>query len=76
MVSCIHRPSNVTHIKGDILLIDSGLDAMQDSTYLSELAPIKANLEVQLGAPIGYAPKALEVYKPECPMLNWASDAL
>ena len=36
MVSCIHRPSNVTQIKGDILLIDSGLDAMQDSTRSEE----------------------------------------
>ena len=76
LTSCVYQSSNVTLIKGDILLIDSGLDTMQDSTYLSELAPIKANLEAQLGAPIGYAPKALEVYQPECPMLNWASDAL
>ena len=57
-------------------MIDSTLDAIQDSSYLADIAPIKQALEQQLNAPIGYAPRALEVYQPECPMLNWASDAL
>jgi 2',3'-cyclic-nucleotide 2'-phosphodiesterase (5'-nucleotidase family) len=33
-------------------------------------------MEHELNIPIGYAPEALPVYAPECPMLNWASDAL
>jgi 2',3'-cyclic-nucleotide 2'-phosphodiesterase (5'-nucleotidase family) len=57
-------------------MIDSCLDAIQDSTYLLDLAPVKANMEHELNIPIGYAPEALPVYAPECPMLNWASDAL
>lgn len=75
MVSC-SRPQRVVHAEGEVILIDSTLDAIQDSDYLAYLAPIQADLEAKLGAPIGYAPKALEVYQPECPLLNWASDAL
>lgn len=63
-------------MSGHLLLVDSTYDAIQDTNYLNILAPIKADLELQLGAPIGYAPKSLEVYQPECTMLNWASDAL
>lgn len=75
LVSC-SRPQKVVHAEGEVILIDSTLDAIQDSDYLAYLAPIQADLEAKLGAPIGYAPKALEVYQPECPLLNWASDAL
>ena len=75
LVSC-SRPQKVVHAEGEVILIDSTLDAIQDSGYLAYLAPIQADLEAKLGAPIGYAPKALEVYQPECPLLNWASDAL
>ena len=64
MVSC-SRPQRVVHAEGEVILIDSTLDAIQDSDYLAYLAPIKADLEAKLGAPIGYAPKALEVYQPE-----------
>lgn len=71
-----HRPMHVGEKKGEVIMIDSTLDSIQDTCYLSILSPIKADLETQLGAPIGYAPRALEVYQPECTMLNWASDAL
>ena len=57
-------------------MIDSTLDAIQDTQYIAHMEPIKAELEAQLNAPIGYAPRALEVYQPECPMLNWATEAL
>ena len=75
-ISCVRQPAQIISKTGEIILIDSSLNQVQDSSYIAHLAPIKANLEQQLGAPIGHAPKALEVYKPECPMLNWASDAL
>ena len=75
MTAC-HRPFRIVEKSGSVLMIDSTLNVIQDSDYLAALAPIKEDLERQLGAPIGYAPMALEVYQPECPMLNWASDAL
>lgn len=75
LLSC-QRKMYVAQATGEILMIDSTLDAIQDTAYLNHLLPIKEDLEHQLNIPIGYAPKALEVYAPECPMLNWASDAL
>ena len=74
-VAC-HRKTRVVEATGEVIMVDSTLDAIQDSAYLLDLAPIKANMEHELNIPIGYAPEALQVYAPECPMLNWASDAL
>ena len=71
-----HQPSKVVGKTSKIHVIDSTLDAIQDTQYIAHMEPIKAELEAQLNAPIGYAPRALEVHQPECPMLNWASDAL
>lgn len=76
LFSCVHKPAHITSKTGEIILIDSTFNAIQDSSYIAYLAPTKANLQQMLGAPIGYAPHSLDVYQPECPMLNWASDAL
>lgn len=76
VLQACHRPMRISSMSGEVVMIDSTLDAIQDSQYVSYLAPIKLDLESKLGAPIGYAPMALDVYQPECPMLNWASDAL
>ena len=74
-IAC-HRQARVVEATGEIIMVDSTADAIQDTTYLSHLAPIKQDLERELNIPIGYAPAAMQVYPPECPMLNWASDAL
>lgn len=76
LLACCHRPAKIQHITGQLILVDSAYDAVLDTNYINALAPVKADLEAQLGAPIGYAPEALEVHQPECTMLNWASDAL
>lgn len=76
LISCGHKPLHISSKTGGIILIDSTYDAVQDTNYLSYLSPISEDLEKQLGKPIGQAPVALEVFQPECPMLNWASDAL
>lgn len=76
VLACCHRPAKIQHITGQLILVDSAYDAIQDTNYMDALAPVKADLEAKLGAPIGYAPEALEVHQPECTMLNWASDAL
>ena len=75
-VSACNRPVHVVESTSEILLIDSSLDAIQDSDYLAYIAPIKEDLERELNIPIGYAPEVMTVHKPECTMLNWASDAL
>ena len=74
-IAC-QRQAHVAQATGEIIIIDSTLDAIQDTAYLRHLAPIKQDLERELNIPIGYAPAAMQVYPPECPMLNWASDAL
>lgn len=74
-IAC-QRQVHVAQATGEIIIIDSTLDAIQDTAYLRHLAPIKQDLERELNIPIGYAPAAMQVYPPECPMLNWASDAL
>jgi len=56
--------------------VDASSDGIQDLNYLAQLAPTKADLEEQLNVQIGYAPERLWVGDPECPMLNWATDAL
>lgn len=71
-----HRPLRVLESSGEILMVDSTLDAIQDSAYLGYITPIKADLERELNVVIGYAPNRLPVHQPECSMLNWASDAL
>ena len=76
LFTACHRPLHVSNTTGQVLLVDSTYKAVQDTQYLQSLAPIKEDLEKQLGAPIGYAPEALTVNRPECTMLNWACDAL
>jgi 2',3'-cyclic-nucleotide 2'-phosphodiesterase (5'-nucleotidase family) len=49
---------------------------VQDHAYTAYLAPTKAALEREMNVQIGYAPERLWVGEPECPMLNWATDAL
>lgn len=71
-----HQPGKVVGKTSKIHVIDSTMEAIQDTQYIAYMEPIKAELEAQLNEAIGYAPKDLEVHQPECAMLNWASDAL
>ena len=66
----------VTSYETEAIRIDESADAIQDSDYLQVLAPVKADLEREMNVQIGYAPEELWVDAPECPMLNWATDAL
>lgn len=78
-VACLtacHKPAHVTGAHTEAIPIDATLDAIQDTEYQAKLAPIKAGLEKEMKVQIGYAPERLWVRGPECPMLNWSSDAL
>ena len=71
------RPSvQVVSATTEALSIDASLDPIQDTDYLAQLAPVKEALEREMNVQIGFAPERLWVREPECPMLNWASDAL
>ncbi|MCQ2335376.1 MAG: 5'-nucleotidase C-terminal domain-containing protein [Paludibacteraceae bacterium] len=74
--ACVRKPMQVTNISGEVLLVDQSIDAIQDTAYVHYLAPIKANMEEQLSAILGYAPEDMVRSFPECNLLNWACDAL
>lgn len=76
VLTACHKSVRVVESNSEVITIDSTFDSIQDTTYLLHITPIKDMLKKQLDMPIGYAPKPLPVYQPECPMLNWASDAL
>lgn len=76
LLSACHKQQQVISASTEALPVDASLDAIQDSAYLAELAPVTADLEREMNVQIGYAPENLYVAAPECPMLNWASDAL
>lgn len=76
VVSCGRKPMHVISAETEMLMVDSALNAVQDSDYLAALAPIRADIETQLNIVIGNAPEAMEPRKPESTLLNWAADAL
>lgn len=75
MIAC-RKPTHVVGVMTQAISIDATSDSLQDSAYLTYLAPIKSDLEQEMNVQIGYAPERLWVRSPECPMLNWATDAL
>ena len=75
LASC-NKPQKVVSVSTEAIPVNATADGIQDTDYLAQLAPIKADLEREMNVQIGYAPEALYVAAPECPMLNWATDAL
>ena len=71
-----HRQVQVVSATTEAIPVDASADAIQDSSYTAYLAPTKAALEAEMNIQIGYAPERMWVDGPECPMLNWATDAL
>ena len=71
-----HRQVQVVSATTEAIPVDASADAIQDSSYIAYLAPTKAALEAEMNIRIGYAPERMWVGEPECPMLNWATDAL
>lgn len=76
LAACHKQPVKVASVTTVAIPVDASADGIQDSSYTAYLAPTKAALEREMGVQIGYAPEKLWVGEPECPMLNWATDAL
>lgn len=75
LVAC-HKQLHVSSIQTEIIMIDSTLDAIQDSDYLAILAPKQQELQDKLSSVLGYAPEDMVAERPESKLMNWASDAL
>ena len=75
-LTACHKPAQVIGVSTEAIPVDATADAIQDTEYLAKLAPVKAGLEAEMNVQLGYAPERLWVRGPECPMLNWSSDAL
>ena len=76
LMSCHRQPMHVVSVTTQAIPVDASADAIRDTDYIAHLAPIKADLEREMNVEIGYAPEAMWVGSPECPMLNWATDRL
>ncbi len=76
LVGCGARGSHEYMYHEEVIKMDSTLDAIQDSAYLRDLAPITEQLNKELNVVIGYAPRDMKAYLPESELLNWACDAL
>ena len=77
MLGC-QKKVRVQQTSGDIFVIDSTLDAIADSDYIASIEPYRREMQAQMDEIIGECLVDLTVdeHGPECPMLNWASDAL
>ena len=76
LCSCGHKPLGVVKATTEAIAVNASADGIQDADYLAHLAPIKEDMEREMNVQLGYAPEDLWVDGPECPMLNWATDAL
>lgn len=76
LLSCQKKPVQVVSVTTEVIPVDASADGIQDATYAAQLAPVKADMEREMSKQIGYASAPMWVGEPECPMLNWASDAL
>ena len=76
LLACGKQPKTVVAVTTEAIEVNANADGIQDAAYLAQLAPIKADLEREMNTQIGYAPERLWLGNTECPMVNWASDAL
>ena len=74
--ACSQPVKEVRSATTQAIKVDSSLDAIQDEAYIEHLAPTRAELDKIMDVQLGYATQDMWVGSPECPMLNWATDAL
>ena len=78
-VSACHRPSPVASVSTEAVPVTTDCIAAAPTVaeaYTAALSPKKAALVEEMSTVLGYAPEDMTVHRPECNMLNWASDAL
>ena len=66
----------VTGVRTEAIKVDEALDAIRDPAYLARLAPYKEVVDREMNVRVGYVPDTFWVGAPECPLLNWLTDAL
>ena len=76
LIACHRPPTRVTGVTTEAIEVNALADETADKAYISQLAPVKADLEREMNVQLGYAPERLWVGSPECPMLNWATETL
>ena len=69
-------PKQVTGVQTEAIKVDASCDSLQDTSYLARLAPYKEVVDREMNVKVGYVPDTLWVGEPECPLLNWLTDAL
>ncbi|MGN1239299.1 MAG: hypothetical protein ACI4TV_00320, partial [Paludibacteraceae bacterium] len=79
VLTACHRPAQVASVSTEAIPVTTDCIAAAPevaATYTALLAPKKAALAEEMSMVLGYAPEDMTVQRPECNMLNWASDAL
>lgn len=76
LFSSCHKPMQVNSVHTEALKVDASCDSILDSAYLQRLAPYKEVVDREMSVKVGYVPDTLWVGAPECPLLNWLTDAL
>ena len=60
LLPACQKQQKVTGVSTEAIPVNTSLDAIQDTTYMVDLAPITADLEREMNVQIGYAPEALD----------------
>ena len=76
LLTACNCPQGGLTITTDTIPVNATADAIADQAYTEYLAPTKHIMDSIMGEVLGYAPERMYVADEECPMLNWAADAL
>ena len=69
-------PKQVSGVRTEAIKVDASCDSIQDTAYLARLASYKEVVDREMNVRVGYVPDTFWVGAPECPLLNWLTDAL
>lgn len=71
-----HTSVQVGSVETSAIAVNASSDSISDSVYIAYLASYKEAVEREMAVVIGSAADEMYVASPECPMLNWATEAL